>query len=417
MVSISAKGGPVTLVHESGGSTAVNRIATASGANVTVPDEATVFLVWNANDSRWHVAGGGDPPFTIGSGSAPATGLLARLAASVGASGVVDPILTWVRTSIAGTSNLITVRDVSDEFAEVVYQGATTGAAGATNYTTFKGYIARLIGTVQVAINGSSDGAGSATSSSEGPGGVLVQGNWMLGASPSGADLPAGGWGSAKCAGWIGKSNATDIPDTNPNGGTWVWGDAYGVGFTGSGGSDGALDRFYFGAGNSGQGTGYVQSLTAYGGGAGDAPSQKLAILNYGAARSLFSWRSKLSVSVTFWNEVLTAASGAVGTLFRFDMIQPDSTVAITFKVTMIRTAGATKTATYTGEAQYYRNASAAPALVNGDAPTYSGHETTAGDGVAFNVSTNEIQVVPTSADTDQRRWFIEIHIHEMRTG
>lgn len=406
-----ATGGPLVLANENASSTATNRILTGTGSDMTVQNGGAVLLAYDPTSQRWRViGGGGDPPFTIGTGSAPSTGLLARLAESVGAGAVFSPILTWVRDSLAGTADLITIRDLDSDNSEVVFSGAT----GGVSYGSFKGVIARLIGSLQVVINGSTDTGGGATSSSEGPGGAVVQGNWMLGAEPSMGSVPTT-WNGAKCAGWIGTSNQAALPDHDPKAGTWVWGGSHGVGMTLPSDSvtDGNFERVYVGGSSSIQPPNYVQSLTAFG--ALGTSLAKAAIMNYGAVRHVFSWRTKLSASATFWIEVTTSASGAQPAMLRFDMIQTNSIVAFTFKATMCRIAAATKVATYTGEAAYYRNASAAPALVNGDAPVYSGHETTAGDGVTFAISTNEIQFIPTAADADPRRWFLEVHVHEVR--
>lgn len=51
-----ATGGDLTLNHESGSSTAANRIVTSTAANMTVPNGAAAQLVYDGTSSRWRVA-------------------------------------------------------------------------------------------------------------------------------------------------------------------------------------------------------------------------------------------------------------------------------------------------------------------------------------------------------------------------
>lgn len=84
---LEAFGGPLILAHEAVGSTAANRIVTSTSANVTVPQGAAAFLVYDPTSSRWRLSGVG----VVGGGGAASVGTSGQVDASDGAGGWLAP--------------------------------------------------------------------------------------------------------------------------------------------------------------------------------------------------------------------------------------------------------------------------------------------------------------------------------------
>lgn len=116
-------------------------------------------------------------------------------------------------------------------------------------------------------------------------------------------------------------------------------------------------------------------------------------------------WR-KLTVP----GEVQTASATAT-VVASFAML--DLTV-VTFEyvVTCARRTATSKGGTYRAAVTYRRNG-AGPTIV-GSNVAQTDQETTAGDGVAWNVNGNTIEVKVTAADTDPRNWGCELTVREV---
>lgn len=55
---LEATGGPLVISHDSGSSSATNRILTDTGADVTIPDESSAILIYDPTSSRWRLLRG-----------------------------------------------------------------------------------------------------------------------------------------------------------------------------------------------------------------------------------------------------------------------------------------------------------------------------------------------------------------------
>lgn len=109
LVLINGTGNFITLTNNSGG-TAANRIITGTGADITVLNSASVFLVYDSAASRWQVVGGsgGGAPQLYGSTGSPrsivaATGIVS---ASSHMSTVAAEQIVFVVGSISGESDV-----------------------------------------------------------------------------------------------------------------------------------------------------------------------------------------------------------------------------------------------------------------------------------------------------------------------
>lgn len=102
-------------------------------------------------------------------------------------------------------------------------------------------------------------------------------------------------------------------------------------------------------------------------------------------------------------------SSTTTTTLYAYTMAD-ETCVTIDFVVTMARRTNVTKAGRYKGSATYRRTGGGAPALV-GAAEYATDQETTAGDGVAIDVSSNDIRIRVTAADADNRNWFGEARV------
>jgi hypothetical protein len=90
-----------------------------------------------------------------------------------------------------------------------------------------------------------------------------------------------------------------------------------------------------------------------------------------------------------------------------------ETTVTYDFDVTMARRTTVSKAGNYRGKVTYRRTGGGAPTAV-GAAEYRTDQETTAGDGVAFAVNGNAIEVRYTSADADGRNWGGELRIAQV---
>jgi hypothetical protein len=89
------------------------------------------------------------------------------------------------------------------------------------------------------------------------------------------------------------------------------------------------------------------------------------------------------------------------------------ATTTIDYVIIMKAVGTTAKAARYSGNVTYQRNSAGAPSIVG--AEDYgTPQETTAGDDAAFAISTNDLLVNVTSADGDDRNWFIRASITEV---
>jgi hypothetical protein len=70
------------------------------------------------------------------------------------------------------------------------------------------------------------------------------------------------------------------------------------------------------------------------------------------------------------------------------------------------------KAGRWDGKVTYQRNSAGAPSIV-GAAEYGPPQETTAGDGVTFDLSGNVLRVLATAADADDRNWTCALRVHE----
>lgn len=395
---VSATGGPLVLAHDSvTETTAANRILSPTVTDVTIADEGSALLWYDGTSSRWRIvstSSGGAPPFVIGTGTAPTTGELARFCSSVGAPFDTASLITWRRFSLAGDIALITVTDTSATSANVTYGGPT----GTGSSTTLSGATARVTGTNQVTLSGG--GAYGVW----GPGGVITKGNWALGyADGLGGTFDTDGFGaSAVGVGWIGT--AINPPSHSAGGGMWFYciGTKLNHRFP-------KEDNFRVGGTSqaSESNRGYAQSLWH--------PDVIANPLNdsYSTRSEVLTPDGKAG-SRTFFHVKNTAASGTIPGAFRFAAAD-ETIVSVTVKVTMVRTTNATKAGVYVGKGQWRRTSGGNLTAVGTPEFVLEG-ETTAGDDVVFAIddTLDEIKINLVSADTDPRRWLIELHVHEV---
>lgn len=106
-------------------------------------------------------------------------------------------------------------------------------------------------------------------------------------------------------------------------------------------------------------------------------------------------------------HQTTTATTTAVAAVTT--TIADNTTTTVDF-IAIMRAVGATaKGGRWGGKVTYYRNGGA-PQIV-GSATYDTAAETTAGDDVAFNLSTNDLEIRVTSADADDRNWSIEARV------
>lgn len=307
----------------------------------------------------------------------PTDGLL-RAGSSIG-DGVAAPIVTWKRQSGA-IENLITVRDSSSTFAEVVINGP----AGSSSNLKVTGTNFRVENATKILT-----------------GNNLLWGNTaVFGANPS----PSFGGGIGVL--WIGDTSA--IPTS---GGPFIFRYGYGVATRFNQGDIWAYD---------GSSVNYWDILARW--------TREEGHFS-GVANQRFRGRGGYGAGGVVWGERATSgATGPNGLLLKY-WIPDETTATLTWRVTMCRTTSATKGGTFRGSATIRRTGAGMPVHV-GTSPVYEPDvETTAGDGVDIFIHpvpydpnpaagaglVYEIQIRPICADADGRRWFLRCEVEEVR--
>ena len=127
-VAITNKtGASIQILDEHSGATAANRIRTGTGAPVTLPNNASIRLIYTSSDSRWHILGGigsstssGTNFITNGTAEADTSGW-ATYADAAGSSPVDgtggSPAVTWTRTTttpLVGTASFLFTKDAAN---------------------------------------------------------------------------------------------------------------------------------------------------------------------------------------------------------------------------------------------------------------------------------------------------------------
>jgi hypothetical protein len=92
--------------------------------------------------------------------------------------------------------------------------------------------------------------------------------------------------------------------------------------------------------------------------------------------------------------------------------IADNTTTTVDFVAIMRAVSTTAKAGRWAGTVTYYRNGST-PVIV-GSATYDTAVETTGGDDVLFNLSSNDLQIQVTSADADDRNWSIEARVHSV---
>lgn len=107
--------------------------------------------------------------------------------------------------------------------------------------------------------------------------------------------------------------------------------------------------------------------------------------------------------------QTTTATTVVIAT---FTMID-ETSCKVDFTAGMKAVGAVAKAGGWTGSATYYRTSAGAPTITNGTPNYGTAEETTAGDNVEFNISGNDIQILATAADGDDRNWTCEFRVAE----
>lgn len=110
------------------------------------------------------------------------------------------------------------------------------------------------------------------------------------------------------------------------------------------------------------------------------------------------------------YGEVQTASTSA--TVIASFAMSDLTCCAFEYVVTCARRTAVSKAGTYRAAVTYRRNG-AGPTIVGANVAA-TDQETTAGDGVAWNVNGNTLEVRVTAADTDPRNWGCRLSVLEM---
>ena len=124
--------------------------------------------------------------------------------------------------------------------------------------------------------------------------------------------------------------------------------------------------------------------------------------------------KSAFSTLTTKRSEVQTSSTS--NTAVASFTMSDETCCTFAYEVTMARRTAVTKAGTYRGKATYRRTSAGSPTLV-GSIVYDADQETTSGDTVTFNVSTNDIQVQVTAADSDGRNWYCRYDIVEVTSA
>jgi hypothetical protein len=107
--------------------------------------------------------------------------------------------------------------------------------------------------------------------------------------------------------------------------------------------------------------------------------------------------------------QTTTATTAVIATFTMLD----ETSCKFDFTASMKAVGVVAKAGGWTGSATYYRTGGGAPTISNGTPNYGTAEETTAGDGVTFDVSGNAVRVLATAADADDRNWTCEFRVAE----
>ncbi len=107
--------------------------------------------------------------------------------------------------------------------------------------------------------------------------------------------------------------------------------------------------------------------------------------------------------------QTTTATTAVIAT---FTMVD-ETSCKFDFTASMKAVGAVAKAGGWTGSATYYRTGGGAPTISNGTPNYGTAEETTAGDGVTFDISGNAVRVLATAADGDDRNWTCEFRVAE----
>lgn len=122
------------------------------------------------------------------------------------------------------------------------------------------------------------------------------------------------------------------------------------------------------------------------------------------------TYQGTLGRKLALFGEVQTASVTA--TVVASFAMNDQTNCSFEYIVTCARRTAVSKAGTYRAKVDYRRNASG-PTIVGANVAD-TDQETTAGDGVAWNVNGNTIEVKVTAADTDPRNWSCELIVREV---
>lgn len=111
--------------------------------------------------------------------------------------------------------------------------------------------------------------------------------------------------------------------------------------------------------------------------------------------------------SVVTETQLATVTPTSIGSFTMSD----ETLVTFDFIATAAKTTAVTKGGRYKGSVTYRRTSAGAPTIVG--AAEYATAQETEANTVEFNVSSNDVQVRVTQADTDERNWILELRVQE----
>lgn len=444
VLSIVAKGGPVTLKNEAAGSTAANRIATPGGTDFAVTDESAAFLVWSANDSRWHVAGGGVLPedwSVLSAGRmhltnvrvvdaplltfAAAGDTITRDAGSWIDDGFEVGMLVTVDGSVSNDGTY-PVTNVSALVLTVSGALVNEGPVGSVDVRAQQGYMTVGVQSADYPDDGlirvnaeavaldvitQKDGASDRTvlrvdagniqlgsGSNPGDGVVRIYGG-------DGVDIGSG-TGFFQLNGPVEQNGNLALLGPEQGSPEWEGGFRvcfwYGVNAGVTAPTASPTNGVYQWCKNDNQSSPVSALWFRY-------PDDVIKVL--GGKRSEHQQGPLKIIPLTGYVQIATTSQTVI-TGLEFTMID-ETQVTFVFSVDLARRTNVTKSGHYEGRVTYRRTSGGAPTIV-GAAVYQTDQETTAGDTVQFVVVSNTISVRVTAADTDGRNVGGEMRVSQM---
>lgn len=443
-ISVHAVGGDVTLNHQDTDSAAVNRIITSTGSAVTVPEDAVQDLVYDSATKRWRLvgssAGGGGglsaPVDVTDIEAGPANGyVLGRVS---GANAWALPGAARKAVATTGTIADLSLLDGSSNPVGTI--GMTGGTATINSFAG--GWDGRLLfvtnehASLDVTLDHQTGGTAAnrivtvdAASLVLGPSETALlrydatEARWrvMFAWTSGGASVPATG---------VVLSNGSALTSStylsHERGGLEDDVSAFAglVKINGGATTSVALDsavQTFLGTPSSANLRGALTDEV----GAGPAVFAEsptiddvtftggvtTSLTNNGTENGYIATYQGVNLRILEYVNELQSTTATTFALASWPVVD-GTTTRVEFTVVMKATGTTAKAASYKGSVTYQRNSAGTPTIC-GAAEYDTAQETTAGDGVAFNLAGNNLQVDATSADADDRNWTIYLKIYE----